>query len=410
MKITMSPKTAHFKSGILFFNLREKRYEIKDEDIYDGYDVCFLFDKHAVYVGMDPGLDFGVRELSSGEMFGPYKDYVSVVSLHMFGKYDNLIKFLKNSFVFSDDLGAYEFVFGDFKYARGVYDFTENTSQVSRRLFDYLPAMNEIFEYEFTPTTYYADGALEIFVNRLNVMFNQNNFTEESTETENYLLGSVDRASGYGVRQDNGKAFFVANLSKRRHSVFFAPKRMPVDYLSFVSDGSQQAEDVLYQFITTAETETISNSAKVNYYKETYNLDVAAHSVEIANYEIFDDIIFVLVPNDSVMSVIMFVKTIDFGIVPIEFDPFNKKFIIHGEAYVDVLSAEMDDASIAIDGETLKFAYDADMADLSTQRDLAMKLQDVEFYVECDKNRAYTDGGNVLAINYAGDLLNKIFV
>jgi hypothetical protein len=406
----MSPKTAHFKSGILFFNLREKRYEIQDDDIHDGYDICFLFDKHAVYVGIDPGLDFGVRELSSGEMFGPYQDSTSVVSLHMFGQYDNLMKFLKKSFVYSDDIGAYEFVFEKFRYARGVYDFTENTSYISRRLFEYLPAMNEIFEYEFTPTTYYADGVLETFVNKLNIMFNQNNFTEENTDTEDYILGSVDRASGYGVRQNNGKAFFVANMSKRRHSVFFAPKRMPVGYISFVSDGSQNAEDVLYSFITTANTEIISNSAKVNYYKETYNLDLSYQSIEIANYELFDDIIFVLVPGDSVTSVVVFVKTEDFGIVPVEFDPFNKKFIIHDASYVETLSDSMDNASIEIDMDTLKFAYDADISELSTQRDLAMKLQDAEFYVECDKNRAYTDSGNVLAVNYAGDLLNKIFV
>ena len=410
MRITMSPKTAHFKSRILFFNLREARYEITDKDIYSGYDICFVFDEYAVYVGIDPGLEFGVKELSSGEMYGPYNNYISVVSLHLFGKYDNLIAFLRESFVFDEELGAYKFIFGTFRYARGVYEFSENTSKVTRRIFNYLPPMNEPFEYEFTPVTYFADGALEIFINKLNVMFNQNNFTEESVDTDEYVMGSVDRASGYGTRRNNGKAFFVANLSKRRHSVFFCPKRLPNGYIDFLSDGSQFAEDVMYKYITTAPVETITNKSKVDMYQAEYGISSTETSVDIYQYALFDDIIFILTPMDNVRDICIFVKTGDYGIVPLTFDLFTKRFTIHEQAFIEELSSSMSNADIAIDQNTLKFAYNSEISELQTLGDLAMSVDDVKFYVDCKKNRAFTDDGNIFAINYAGDLLNNIFV
>jgi len=409
MKATMSPKSAAFKSGILFFNLRESRHEIVDADIYPDYDLCFFFDKHAVYVGIDPGLEFGVRDLATGEMYGPYDNYMSVVSLHMFGQYDNLIKFLRESFVFDVELGAYRFIFGNFRYARGVYDFTEDIPKTARRMFDYLPPMNEPFEYEFSPTTYFAEGALEIFVNRLNIMFNQNNFTEEVEEDENYIMASVNRASGYGVRRSTGKAFFVANMSKRRHSVLFAPSRMPVEYIGFLSNGTQEAEDVMFDYITSAPVTTVTNKSKVGYYQDRYGIDSTIHSVDIAEYSLFDNIVFVLTPTDDARLVYIFVKT-TYGIIPVEFDPFEKKFTIFDKTHIQTISAMLTNAALELDGDTLKYAFDADIADVATSGDLAMKLQDSEFYVDCDKNKAYTEEGNVFAINYAGDLLNNIFV
>ena len=410
MKITISPKTAGFKSGILFFNLRKSIYKITDEDIYPEYDICFVFDEYAVYVDIDPGLAFGVRELSSGEMYGPYNDCISVISLHLFGKYDNLLKFLRESFVFDSELGAYRFIFDTFNYARGVYDFTENISKVTRKISDYLPAINEPFEYEFTPMTYFADGVLEVFINKLNVMFNQNNFTEKSIDTDNYIMGSVDRASGYGVRENNGKAFFVANLSKKRHSVFFCPKRLPQGYIDFLSDGSQFAEDILYKYITTAPVETITNKSKVDLYKTEYGISSTEKSVSIAQYKLFDDVIFILAPTDNVQEICIFVKTDDYGIVPLTFDSFTKRFVIHEQAFVKKVSSSMSNANIAIDENTLKFAYNSDISKLQTLGDLAMGINEIQFYVDCKKNRAFTNNGNIFAINYAGDLLHKIFV
>jgi len=410
MRISMSPKTAHFKSGILFFNLREARYEITDENIQAEYDLCFLFDNHAVYVAIDPSLEFGVMELSTKSMYGPYNHYMSVVSLHLFGKYDNLISFLRESFPFDNKLGAYRFVYNNFNYARGVYEFTENISKTTRDLFNHLPAITEIFEYESTPTTYFSDGALEIFVNKLNVMFNQNNFTEESKDTDNFLLGSVDRASGYGMRQENGKAFFCVNLSKRRHSVYFAPKRVPVDYIDFISNGSQDAEDVVFTYVTSVVREVVSNKSKVDFYKNEYGLSSTETSVELALYDLFNEIIFILTPTDDTRTVFIFVRLPEYGIIPLEFDSFTKRFTVYDAAYIPTISNMMSEADIELDGNTLKFAYKALMSDIETQRDLAMKMEDVEFYVDCSHNRAYTNGGNVFAINYAGNLLNKIFV
>jgi len=410
MKISMPARTAHFKSGILFFNLKNSRHNIVDEDIQSGYDLCFVLDKHSVYVNIDPGLEFGVLESDTGEMYGPYSSYMSVVSLHLFGQYDNLIKFLRESFVLNNDIGAYQFIFGSFRYTRGLYEFTEDTPVTARRLAEFIPPMYERFEYEFEPHTYFADGSIEMFLNKLNIMFNEGNFAEEKRETENFLMGSVERSSGYGVRKENGKSFMVANLSHRRHSVFFAPFRMPVEYISFLSDGSQKAEDVMYEYITSAEIETVDNDADVEYYSDVYGVDIASKTVDMATYSLFEDIVFVLTPFDDPSEVYIFVKTSDFGIVTIGFDPLRKRFTIFGDDKIADISSGMTNANVLVDGTTLKFAYDSDIDGVVANNDLAIRISDTEFSLDCNKNRAYTTLGNVLAATYVGDLLNNIFV
>jgi hypothetical protein len=270
--------------------------------------------------------------------------------------------------------------------------------------------MNEPFEYEFTPSTFYADGALEVFVNRLNIMFNQNNFNERVNEFDNYIIGAVDRASGYGVRRDNGKGFFVANLSKRRHNIFFAPTRMPKEYIGFQSSGSQVSEDIVFNYITNAPTEVISNRAEVDYFKAEYGLDHAAHEVEICTYSIFDDILFVLAPTDNVQFTYIFVRLPVYGVTIIGFDAFSKRFTVYDNNVISGISDSMTNGSIKIDNDALVFGFNSDISPVTGDHDLVMAIDDKVFKVDCAKNRAYTDSGNILSINYAGDLLNKIFV
>ena len=410
MKITMAPKTAHFKSGILFFNLRETTCPISDINIQSGYDICFLFDTYAVYVAIDPSLEFGVMELKTEQMYGPYKDYMTVISLHLFGKYDNLISFLRDSFVFDDNLGAYQFNFNDFIYSRGVYDFTENITKATRELFDYLPAIHEPFVYEFTPGTFFADGVIETFVNKLNLLFNKNNFAEEVKENDNYIIGSTCRESGSSVRIKNGKAFFSLNLSKKRHSVYFIPKTVPVDYIDFVSIGTKAAEDIMYKYITSAPTHTDTNKLKVDYYKNKYNISSTIESVDIANYSLFDNVVLVLTPTDNPRSVFIFVKTKEHGITPIEFDPFTRKFTIFDKDYISKISDMMKEGNIKLSNDTLVFSFSSKLDSAIDNNDLSLHIKNINFSVECDKNRAFSKDGNIFSIDYAGNLLDEIFV
>ena len=409
MKITMAAKSAGFKNGILFFNLRERRYTISKVDIRDGYDICFVLDKHSVYVRLEPDLEFGVLEHNVSQFYGPYNDHISVITLHLFGEYDGLGKLLTESFPFDDEIGSYRFVFGGFSYHRGTYDFTENITAVTRRLSEYVPPMYEPFEYEFEPRTYFAEDTIESFLNRLNVMFNQGNFPEGTKEHSNYITGVVDRLSGNGIRRSNGQAFFAANLSRRRHMVFFIPTRVPISYVSFVSNGSQFAEDILYEYITTAEVETITNASKVMYYRDTYNIESTEATVEVATYRLFDNVVFILAPFDDVRNIFIFVKTDKYGIVPLEFDTFSKRFTVHDKATAMATLQQMDRASLSIDDTTVRFAYDADIEETKTGLDLSLKIKNTTFQVDCKNNRAYTNQGNIFAINYAGNLLSRIF-
>ncbi len=214
MRIIMPPKTAHFKSGILFFNITQKRYTIVDEDIISGTDMCFIFSEHSIYASLGISAEFYVRVHETGDVYGPYPDPTSIVTLHLFGRYDNLVGFLRKSFVQNSETNSIEFSFNGFRYGKFTYDFDGNLSQVARDIYLQIPPIEDPFEYEFGATTFFADGAIELFVNKLNVLFNASNFNEEFDDTGKYMLASVDRASGLGARMDSGRSIIFMNASE----------------------------------------------------------------------------------------------------------------------------------------------------------------------------------------------------
>jgi hypothetical protein len=409
MKILMSPKTAHFKSGILFFNITERRVEIKDNDIVTGTDICFMLAAHSIYITLGTTLSFYVIDRRTGEKYGPYSDPISIVSLHLFGEYDNLIKFLRDSFVVDEETHAYEFRFNGMRYGKFTYDINANISKICREIYEYVPKIDYPFEYEFGATTYFAEGALEVFINKLNTLYNISNFNEETRDTDSYSISTVDRSSGYGTRNSDGGSCLFMNFSDRRHSLFFTPKRLPVGYFSFLSDGTQFADDVLLDLIDGAPIETVTNIAMIDLLQEQFGVSQEVSSVDIIDLSFFSKTFLGVSPDRNVMRNIIFVDTDNFGVVPFEIDTFTRTMtILSRDAAASKISAN-DRAVAAISENSVRIGFDADVPECDSNV-LAVQIDDLSFCVDPEINRAYSTDGNVMAVNYISGMLNKAFV
>ncbi len=410
MIMTASPHTAIYKGRTLFFNISESIHTIIDEDIYEGYDICFIFIDHLVYVNLEPGLTFGVKERSTGDMFGPYDHHIQIVTLHMFGKYDSLIKFLRECFVFSSELGSYEFVYELFIYGPHTYDFTYNVSDVALSIARFLPRMEEPFEYEFEAQTFFAEGAVEKFLNKLYVLFRQGNFTETYNETDRRLIGLAPASSGVGVRKTDGSGFFVLNLSDRRHMKYFIAKKIPDGYISFTTDGTPEADLALLNEVTNATVTIVDNQNEVDYYKDEFNIETTEVSIIIRDISLFKEVILVLASKELFLESIIFIRTSTGDILPVVFNSFTREYKIMGHEYIDIIPSLMSDVSIKIDNDCVVVGYKAEVSGVTAKNDSVIVVEDViDFNVKCNKNRAYTPSGNIYAISYAAASLSNIF-
>jgi len=350
-------------------------------------------------------LNFYVKELKTANLYGPYATPAAVVSLHLFGKYDGLLGFLTESFVFDDDTGSYRFVDGGFSYSKGVYDFTESVATVARRISEKVAEMHTLFEYEFEPRTYYAESAVEVFLNTLNGLFNENNFTQYFKDTDEFFIGRVNRSSGIGCRTSNGRGFFALNFSERRHGVFFGIRRAPVDYIRFVSAGTQSAEDVMLKFVTQAPETEITNMADAGRYIEQYSMIEDVHSVIVKDYAIFNDILAIIFPTDQARFSIALFKDEELGVFAMVFDAFSGLYTIYGEDDIDSLSDRYSRVSFRVDSGRLIVTSDSGFVPSDMPADVVINAGGIEGYVDCSKNRMLTKEGNVMSINYATSLL-----
>ena len=410
MVMTASPHTAIYKSRTLFFNLSESVHTIVDEDIYDGYDLCFIFLDHFLYVNLEPGLTFGVKEVETGDMFGPYEHYTSAITLHLFGKYDSLFKFLRESFVFNDDLGSYEFVYELFVYGPHTYDFTYNVSVIAKSIAAFLPRMEEPFDYEFGVETFFASGAIEQFLNKLNVMFRQGNFTETYNESDRRLIGLAPASSGVGVRRTDGSGFFVVNLSDRKHVKYFLAKEVPDEYISFISDGSPEADLALLNEVTNGLVTVVTNSNEVEHYKDEFDIDITAISVSIRTISLFNDVVFVLASKDFYLETIIFVRTSTGDILPVIFNSFTKEYTIMGHSYIDLIPSLITDAFIKVENDCVVFGYKQEVEAITPLNDSVIVVEDkFQFSIDSQTNRAYSVDGNIYAVSYAAASLSNVF-
>ncbi len=410
MTMTASPHTAIYKGRILFFNLSGSIHTIADEDIYDGYDMCFMFLDYFIYVNLEPGLTFGVKEISSRDMFGPYDYCIQVITLHLFGRYDGLFKFLNESFVFNSDLGSYEFVYDLFVYGPHTYDFTYNVSDIATSVAAALPKIEEPFEYEFEAQTFFAEGAIEQFLNKLNVMFRQGNFTESYNENDRRLIGLAPASSGVGVRRSDGRGFFVLNLSSRKHIKYFLAKKIPDGYISFTTDNTPEADLALLNEVTNASTETTTNANEVEYYKNEFNLDITEASITTRDISLFNDVVLIVASAELFLETVIFTRTSTGDILPVVFNSFTKEYKIMGSAYVETIPSLMMDVSIKVENDCVVFGYKAEVSSVPTENDSVVIVgNDINFNVICEKNMAYTPDGNIYAVSYAAASLSNIF-
>lgn len=410
MVMTASPHTAIYKGRTLFMNLSKSIHTIVDEDIYDEYDLCFIFLDHFLYVNLEPGLTFGVKEVDTKEMFGPYDHYVQPIVLHLFGKYDSLFKFLGDSFVFNDDLGSYEFVYELFIYGPHTFDFTYNVSDVATSIANFLPRIEEPFDYEFEPQTFFGSGAIEEFLNKLNIMFRQGNFTETYDESDRRLIGLAPASSGVGVRRNDGSGFFVINMSDRKHIKYFLAKNVPDEYISFTTDGSPEADLALLNEVTNATVSVITNRNDVEYYKDEFNIDISAVEVSIRKTTLFNDVIMVLASKDLFLESIIFVRTSTGDILPVVFNSFTKEYTIMGTDYISTIPSIIEHVSIKVDSDCVVFGYKSEVSGVTPSNDAVIIVEDViHFSIDSKKNRAYSIDNNIYAISYAAASLSNIF-
>ncbi|RLF44235.1 MAG: hypothetical protein DRN17_04840, partial [Thermoplasmata archaeon] len=258
--------------------------------------------------------------------------------------------------------------------------------------------------------TFFADGALELFINKLNILFNPSNFNEEHGEYDSHLIASVDRASGYGIRKSNGQSAMMMNLSGRRHAIFFAPSRIPVGYFSFNHDGSTTGEEIYNEVISSAPVTTITNESKVDEYQEKYGLDMTEVSVDIVEYDFMKSVFFCIAPEEDVSTVYIFVKIDNRGIVPIMMNLITKIGTILDPSTISTIASANTRFGIDIEGDTLKFAFDAEISECDTLGDLSIQVGDIGFYVDSENNTSFGKDGNIRAISYVSNLLNKSFV
>jgi len=410
MRIVMPPKTAHFKSGILFFNITQKRYTIVDEDIVANTDICFIFSEHSIYASLGISEEFYVRVHETGDVYGPYPDPTSIVTLHLFGRYDNLVGFLRKSFVQNSETNSIEFSFNGFRYGKFTYDFDGNLSQIARDIYLQIPPIEDPFEYEFGTTTFFADGAIEFFVNKLNVLFNSSNFNEEFDDAGKYMIASVDRASGLGARMNSGRSIIFMNASNRRHAVFFVPIDVPVGYVNFEGDGTQESEDILAALIDTAPIRTVTNSSQIELLAERYGITQDVASVDIITLDFFKNIIFAAVFGDSVQKTYLFVEDDTLGVIAFEMDMFTKKIRAMSHDNIELIADSYDNVSLSISSGSLKVSFKDDIVQCAGSEVLSMSINGFSFCGDMQNNRAYASDGNVMSINYVGNMLNKAFV
>ena len=410
MVMTVSPHTAIYKGRILFLNLSKSIHTIVDNDIYDGYDMCFMFLDHFIYVNLEPGLTFGVKEVETGDMFGPYDSHIQVITLHLFGKYDSLFKFLGESFVFNGELGSYEFIYELFVYGPHTFDFTYNVSDIATSIASFLPKIEEPFDYEFEEVTYFASGAIEEFLNKLNAMFRQGNFTETYKESDTRLIGLAPASSGVGVRRLDGSGFFVLNLSQRKHIKYYLAKEVPDAYISFTTDGSPEAELALLNEVTNGQVTIIENEKDVDYYKNEFDIDITAVDISIRSISLFNDVLIIIGSSEMPLESIIFIRSSTGDILPVLFNSFTKEYTIMGHDYIGIIPSLIENVSIKIESNCVIFGYMNDIISVPALNDSVIVVNEsIHFSVDSKTNRTYSADGNIYAVSYAAASLSNIF-
>jgi hypothetical protein len=162
----------------------------------------------------------------------------------------------------------------------------------------------------------------------------------------------------------------------------------------------------MQKYITSAPEIEVTNRSDAGRYKEQYDMDEDIQSVTIKEYSLFDNILSIIFPSDSTRFSLMFCKDDDLGIFVLEFDGFRKLYTIYGESDIQMLSDRYAAVSFYVDAGRLVVTSDDDFTPSSVSADVVVNAGGLEGYIDCSKNKMLTREGNVLSVNYAGNLLN----
>jgi hypothetical protein len=407
MTTLIHPNSARFKNNTLFMNLSEKTFNATEESIASGYDLAFIFAESSVYIELDPGLRFGVVEHETGEHYGPYDDALKVVQKHLFGLYDNLLTFLTNNIVFDQNIGAYAVKMPNMYYYRGSYDLGGNLPKTTRELKSLIPRIDRDFEFELEAKTFFAEGSIELFLNRLNLIFNIDTFNESYKDGEFYSAGIISRASGTAIEQSNGNRFFILNTSKRRHASYVVPK-ITTDNFIEVGSGSDSCDYVIDHYINDVEEIVETNAADIEYYKDMLGHDVTEKTFTYKPLGLFDDIKLILVPEDNVRFLYYFVKIFDDTIKIVKFDAFTKTMVVYDESKATEITSTLMDGSVSISDNTIAFIYKSDdfVADGASVK---IAIKSFKWATYPGSNKLLNEDGNIYSFGFAKNLLKTVF-
>lgn len=408
MAIYINPSSARYKNNTLLFNLSEKLFQVTEESVADGYDIGFIFSEFSVYVELDPGLQFGVLDHSTGEVYGPYASALTVVQKHIFGVYDNMLTFLTDSIAFNEEFGAYGIMLPGLYYRRGSFDLGSNLPRTATLLKAQLPRLDRDFEYSLDSTTFFSEGSVELFLNRLNIMFNTDNFKEQFEKGELYSAGVISRAGGTAIEQDNGNRFFVVNTSNRRHAAYVIPSVYTDGFIDIVS-GSASCDYVIEDYITNIEATIETNQVEVEYFLDILGQETTEKTFEYKTLSLFNNIKFIIFPSDSVRVGYYFVELEDGTIKIIEFDAFTKTMVVYDETHVSVINAKMSEGSISILGSVITFVYNSTDFTAEGNPSVKMAINNFKWATYQDTNQVLNEDGNIYSFQFAKNLLKTIF-
>jgi len=326
MIVTAAPYTAHYKSGIMFFNLSSKSFKIDDSSVFNDYDIAFVYDDDIFYASLGDTLKFGVLNRKTNELYGPYNDPIQFILTTCFGKYDNAMYFFKNCFLFDEENDEYIFKIKWFKYGKFTYTFTDSIVAIAKEIAKTMYMIDIKFDIETTPTTYFEEGAIENFINTLSIMFNRSNFPEFYEESDGYLISRTQKKSGLGIHTKNKNSFFYLNFSNKRHSNVIIPKKYPSGYISFSSDGSDRGNELLSIFEDTKNIYTETNLSTVEYYANKYGFESTVKSIDIIETSIFEDIVVVYTGGNDVRYNYVVFKLPDGSVRMAKADMFKMEF------------------------------------------------------------------------------------
>lgn len=408
MATYIQPGSARFKKNTLLFNLTESLFKITDTSVIGGHDIAFIFKEFSIYIELDPGLSFSVIEHDSGEAYGPYYDAITIVQKHVFGVYDNMYKTLSESFIFDEEIGAYAFKFGSFYYFRGSYNFGENIPKVARELKSYLPRIDRRFEYALDSETFFSDGAIELFLNRLNIMFNRNNFKEGYNEMSSYSGGVISRASGTAIEQSNGNRFFILNASNRRHAAYVIPK-ISTDLFLKISSGDETVDYVLDHYVNNMQEIVETNEEEIEIIEDSLGIELTVKEFRYKPLELFDDILLILFPNNNVRIGFYFVRLFDGNIAIIEFDSFKKEMIIKPWTFVDIINNNMDKGRVTIVDNVLEYSTTGTSFTAEGTPSVKISARNYSWATYPSENKILNEDGNIYSFQFAKNLLHNIF-